>query len=354
MPQPEGAALTQSISPFLTNIAVGMMPSIEGFIAKDVFPTIPVAAPTGKYLVWKVGDFLRRGGKKLSNYEAPPIEGFATGSGNFSTSKWGVSSLYTAQEVAEARISGISEAELKLAKTRFVTTKGLLEREIKVAALCQTSGNWTFTKAGVTSGPSGSQFIQWDQVASDPVADFRKARQEMQLATGYKPNRLVLPTLVKDALLSNASLIDRIKYGGTMDRPTQITIQQLKALFEIDDILIPDQVYNTTAEGQADAFSYIWGKTVWFGYVTPTPSRETATAGYTFAWSGDTTNGLPAGAQNSGSGPQDWGASMSPEGLFIRSYLQERPQGQFVDCEMFDDPNVVSPGLGYTFTAPIA
>lgn len=353
MPQPEGAGINQNVSPYLTGIAVGMMPRLQGFVASRVAPTIPVAAPSGAYMKWNAGDFMRRGGKKLSNYEAPPIEGFGTGSGTYKTSKWGVSTVYTAQDVAEARIGGVSEAELRLAKTEFVTGKGALEREIKTAAVVQTAGNWSGTKAGVTSGPNANQFIQWDQAASDPVQDVQKIRTAVQLITGQKINKMVLPVQVKDALLRNANLIDRIKYGGTMDRPTQVTVDQLKALFEIDDIVIPEATYNAAAEGAADNFQYVWGTTVWFGFVTPTPSRQTFSALYNFAWSGDTTAGLPAGV-GSGSGPQDWGAVRSSEGIFIRSYLSDRPQGQFVDAETFDDPNVVSAALGYTLTAPIA
>lgn len=354
MPQPEGAGINQNVSPFLTGIAVGMLPRLEGFVASRIAPTIPVAAPTGSYLVWKAGDFMRRGGKKLSNYEAPPVEGFATGKGTYSTSKWGVSSMYTAQDVAEAAIGGVSESELKMAKTEFVTGKAALEREIKVATLCQTAGNWTNTFAGVGATPNASQFLKWDVTGSDPVADVRRAKTAMRLLTGKTPNRMVLPIQVKDALLSNASLIDRIKYGGTMDRPTQITIDQLKALFEIDDIIVPEGTYNAAAEGQADNFQYIWGTTVWMGYVTPAPSRQTASALYNFAWTGDTTAGLPAGMGAPASGPQDWGAVRSAEGIFIRSYLENRPQGQFIDAETFDDPNVVSAPLGFTFTAPIS
>lgn len=353
MPYPEGAGINQNVSPYLTSLAVGMLPRLSGFIASQVAPTIPVGAPSASYMVWKAGDFMRRGGKKLSNYEAPPIEGFGTGKGQYSTSKWGVSSMYTAQDIAEAAIGGVSEDELRLAKTEFVTGKAGLEREIKVATLVQTAGSWATTRAGVASGPTGTQFLRWDVTGSDPVQDVKAAITSIRMLTGLKANKMILPVQVKDKILNNASLIDRIKYGGTMDRPTQVTVQQLKALFEIDDIIVPEGTYNAAAEGAADNFQYIWGTTVWIGYVAPVAGRNTASALYNFAWTGQTTFGLPGGAAAS-AGPQDWGAVKSSEGIFIRDYILERPQGHFVDAETFEDPNVVSSALGFTFTNPIS
>lgn len=355
MPQPEGAALNQSISPFLTQLAIGFIPTFKEYIARQIFPTIPVAAPTGQYNIWRQGDFYRRGGKKLSNYEAPPIEGFSTDHGSYSTDHWGVSTVYTAKDLANARLAGTSEATHRMNKTRFVTGRGLLEREIEVAALCQTSANWTNTWAGVTSGASTNQFIGWDQTAAVPVDDIIAAKEVFRMTTGFEPNKIVIPIQVWNKMRSNASLIDRIKYGGTMDRPTEVTLQQLMALFEIDQIVVPKGVYNTAAEGATDAYSYIWTDTVWMGHVTPTPGLETPSAGYLFAWNGDATAGLPQGASGLGtSGPNPWGSTQSEEGLFIRTYDQERPQGRFIDCERFDQANVTAASLGMTFTNALA
>jgi hypothetical protein len=354
MPQPEGAALTLGISPMLTNLAVGFIPTLTDYVAGQILPTISVGAPSGMYPVWKAEDFLRRTGKELSNYEAPPVIGFATGSSTFTTGKWGVSANWTAQELAQARVGGTSADKLRLAKVRLVTTAGVIEREITVAGLVQTAANWGATHAGVTSGPTGTQFIQWDQTAADPVKDITDAMEAMRLATGFKPNKIVIPIQVLNILLRNASLIDRIKYGGTMDRPTEVTVQQLQALFKIDNIVVPQGVYNPNKEGAASqTFSYIWSKTVWLGHVTPTPQIDSPSAGYNFAWNGDVTAGLPVGI-DAGEGPQDWGSALSAEGLFIRYYQTERPQARWVDCMKFDNPNVVAASLGVTFTAPVA
>lgn len=361
MPQPEGVQLTNSISPMLTNIALGFLPKLAaptdqggmGFIAKQVFPNVPVAAPAGQYYIWKRGDFLRRQMKKLANYEAAPIIGFATGKGSYSVDKFGIATLYTAQDLANARVGGATSASFINAKNLLVTTTSLLELEMQTADVIQTAANWTFQITGVSSGPGANQILQWDQSASDPVADVDALRERMRLGSGYAPNTMILPIQVFNALRKNVNLIDRIKYGGTMDRPTEVTLQQMKALFRLN-ILIPEGVYNTAKEGAADAFDYIYGKKVWIGFVAPMPSSETPSAGYHFSWNGDVSAGLPAGLDPSGDGPQAFGSVRSSEGLFIRTYTENRPQGRFIESELFTTPNVVAADLGCLISAVIA
>lgn len=357
MPMPEGAANNPSnYSPLLTNMAISYLPGFNEFIAGQVFPTITVGASAGTYNVWTRGDFMRRGGKELANYEAAPIEGFASSSRNYSVKNWGVAAAWTARELAEARAGGTSDADFIKAKVKFVTWKGALEKEIAVSVMCQTTANWTLTRAGVTSGPSGVQFIQWDQTASSPVDDFIAWIELMRLSAGIKPNTAIIPIQVINVLRKNVSLIDRIKYGGTMSNPTEVTVDQIKGLIGVDRILIPEGVYNTSEEGVADAFGYIWGKTCWLGYVADTPNRETPSAGYSIAWNGNTTAGLPVGMQ-SGAGPQTWGASPVPEsldGLFIRRYRTDRPSAEFVESELWITPNITAADMGMTITAPVA
>lgn len=363
MPRPEGSQLNQNVNPILTNMAIGFLPKFSapsdegglGYVGRGIFPALPVASPSGMYNKWVRGDFLRRGGKKLANGEAPPVEGFATGSGNYSVDSWGVSSAYTARDLAEGRRAGIGEGTLRTNKTNFVTSKGMLELEIKVATLAQTAGNWSNTVAGVASGfVVGTNFLQWNQAASQPVEDVIYWKEKMRLTSGYAPNKMVIPIQIWNTLRSNAELLSRITYSGTMDRPTQVSLNQVKALFGIQNILIAEGVYNTAVEGQADSFSYIWGKTIWMGYVTDAPSVDTPSAGYNFAWNGDATAGLPAGAGDLGNeGPAQFGASLSPEGLFIRTYDTVRPAMRYIDAEMYTQPNVTAADLGMTFTAVI-
>jgi hypothetical protein len=313
MPQPEGLQLNPSgYVPFLSTIAGGLLPTFDEFIAPMVAPTVPVAAPSGTYNVWKRADFMRRGGTQ--------------------------------------------DADFVNAKIRFVTWKGALEKEIAVATLVQTAANWNTTYAGVNSGPTGQQFLAWDQAASDPVDDVVAWIEALRLSSGIQMNTMIIPIAIMNKLKVNQNLLDRIKYGGTMTNPTEVTFQQIQGLFGIPKLLIPKGVYNTANEGQAQNLQYIWGRTtMWMGYVADTPSRETPSAIYNFAWTGDTAQGLPVGISPGGGGPQPWDASEDPEiaGLFMRRFRENRPNGEFLESELWITPNVTGADFGVTFTAAI-
>lgn len=354
MPMPEGSQLNQSVSPMLTNIASNFIPKLDQYVAKQIFPNVPVASPSGTYNIWKQGDFLRRSMKKLANAEAAPVGGFSTGKGTFAVGRYGLATNYTSQDLAEARRGGTSDQFLINNKTRYVTTQAVLELEMQTATLVTTSANWSLNVSGVTANPvAGTSFLQWDQATSQPIDDVLDLKERMRLATGFVPNKMIIPQLVWIKLRKNQQLLSRIIYDGRQNAPANVTLDQLRALFEIDTIIIAGGVYNTANEGATDAFDYIWGKYVWLGYVTATPSMDEPSAGYHFSWVGDTTDGLPQGVP-AGQGPNTFGSVLSPEGIFIKHYHTDRPDAMWVESELFTTPNVVAASLGTLMSSVIA
>lgn len=358
MPMPEGAQLDFGFSPILTNIGLNFLPKLDQYIGFLVFPTVPVASPVGTYNIWKQGDFLRRNGKEIANYEAVPLGGFATGQGSYSVKNWGVGTPYTNRDLATARRGGMTDQAFKNGKARWVTTQGVLEKEFRVRDLIQTTANWTTTIAGVTSAPNvATQFIQWDQAASLPVDDVKLWKRNMRLLTGFTPNSMIIPETVMLSLEKNAQIQDRVKValtGNNNGKPIDITYDHIKMLFQVQNLWVPTGVYNSAAEGQTDVLTDIWAqKTMWMGYVSPAPSLDDPSAGYDFSWSGDVTDGLPANI-GTGAGPQNFGAVKNDRGLFIREYLDQPRAAVVIEGMIWSQPNVVSASLGMTWTAAVA
>lgn len=359
MPQPEGAQLNFGYNPILTDIGVNLLPKLDQFIGAKIFPNVPVASPSGTYNIWKQDDFLRRNGKSMANYEAAPLAGFATGQGTYSVKNWGLGTPYTNRDLADARRGGISDMKFKAAKARFVTTQAALEVEFRVQALVQTTGNWTTTIAGVASGATGNQFNKWDTAGSTPVDDVLTWKRYMRQLTGFEPNTMIIPEPVWLALRKNSQVISRVTpgfYGAGQAVPVQVSIDQIKALFELQTILIPKAVYNTAAEGQTAAYSDIWTRDMmWLGYVAASPSPEEPSAGYGFTWTGDTSRGLPAGMAT-GDGPQMPGAQVqggNDFGLFVREFPDIPRGATIIEGMIWSSPNVVAASLGMTWTATI-
>jgi hypothetical protein len=358
MPQPEGNQLSFGFSGILTTVAINYLPDLTQFIGQSLLPDLPVAAAAGAYNIWKQGDFLRRQGKTLANYEAAPMGGYSSGQGTYKVSNWALATPYTNRDIMDAVRGGQTPQQFRNNKTRFIVTQGVLEQEFRVKTLIQTTANWGTTIAGVQSGSDGvTQFIRWDQAASTPVDDIDLWKRRMRLMSGFTPNTLVIPELVWLQLKKNAQVIARITpgfYGAGKAAPVEVSVDQLKALFGIPNIYIPVSVYNSAQEGQPDVLTDIWSNTMWLGYVNATPSPDTPSAAYNMAWTGDNVEGLPAGMTTADlPGPQMMGATKNESGIFMRQFPDVPRGAMVIEGQIFWSPNVVAPTLGMTWTAPI-
>src|ERR1700752_2815362 len=108
---PEGIQLTQGMNPMLTSVAINYVPSLTQYIAKRIFPNVPVGSPTGQYPIWLQDDFLRIQAKIISNREAPPEVDYATSKGTYNVATYGASASWTDRELAAARIGGMLSAD---------------------------------------------------------------------------------------------------------------------------------------------------------------------------------------------------------------------------------------------------
>ncbi len=94
---------------------------------------------------------------------------------------------------------------------------------------------------------------------------------------GNTPTDLVMivcrPT--HDVLKRHPQLLDKVKAGGSPGRPAGLTQMALAEAFEVDK-------YMVASARHADG-TYMWGASgIWIGHVARTPSRRSASFGYSF------------------------------------------------------------------------
>jgi hypothetical protein len=246
-----------------------------------VFPRVPVSKKSDKYFRYPREYFLR----DEMQQRAPGTESagvtYKLEQDSYSCDVWALH-LNVADQVrdnADTPLQPDREA------TELLTQQALLRREKSWAAAYFATGIWTNERAGVASGPTGTQFLRWDEAASTPIEDVRTAKRTVHQSTGMRPNKLVLGRAVYDALLDHPDLVGRVDRGQTTG--TALVMRQtLAALFELDEVLVMDGIENTAAEGAAGSYSFIGGKHALLVYAPPSPSLMVPSAGYTFVWSG--------------------------------------------------------------------
>lgn len=174
-----------------------------------------------------------------------------------------------------------------------------LERELRVATLARTSGNW----GSATTIPST---YQWNGGAnSDPVKDINTAIE----ASYGKPNGLILSERTWNAMRRNPAVRSYYTYSGSA--PGMITEQQMVSLLQIPTVYVADMKY---IDG-AGALQYVWGNDVVIfrkaSQVPPMDTRETASS-YTFRWVGP------------GMSTPDVDAALSPSrGFVVRQFFNQ-------------------------------
>ena len=315
------------ISAPLTTISNNYMAAAQGMVADNVFPVIPVQDIAGNYFEFNRGDWYRVEARE----RAPGTPSAGAG--------WRVTNrpVYQCRVYAlhqdlddQTRAAAPSIFNLERSATEYVSQNLMLLKEQKWANQFFTTGVWGTDRVGVASGPTGTQFLQFDATNSNPIALFRGAATTMASTQGLRPNVLVIGQAVYDTLLEHPLVVDRMKYT----QAGLVTDQLLAALLGVDKVVVATAIINSAAEGAADSFAYIYGKSALLAYANPNASVNQPSAGYIFSWTGY----LGAGAF----------------GNRMKNFRIEEIASNRIEGEMAFDMQVVTPSLGTFFSSVVS
>lgn len=328
----------------LTNISLAFVQSAMGFVAARVFPNIPVSSKSDLYFTYDRFDFNRDEMKE----RAPGTESAGSGYKVGTDTYFARVRAWHRDVSDQIRANADDPLNLDREATEISTTKGLINRELNWCTQHFVTGDpgttWTFHADGITSGSrtaaasfdpktnnTNNKVGFWNEAASTPIEDVRLGKRYVQSSTGFRPNVMVLGRAVFDALVDHPDIVGRIDRGQTSG-PAIANLINLAALFELEEVMVMDAVYTTTAEGVAAAsqlMNLIGGKHALLAYRAPRPGIMTPSAGYTFSWNGF------LGATN--------------DGMRIKRFRMEHLESDRVEIEMAYDLKKLSKDLGYMF-----
>jgi hypothetical protein len=332
MPNPTQSDL--HINQPLTNVSIAWMQSASTYIADKVFPKVPVQKQSDLYWKYSKSDWRRSDVKR----RAPATESPGTG--------WNVDEdtyfahVYAVHKDIDDQLRANADSVFNLDRdaTEFITNQLLLQRDIDWNNSYFKAGVWTTDLTGVASGPTGTQFVQWDATGSDPIKDVANLVLNFRKLTGFKPNICVLGASVMVALKQHPDIIDRIKY-------TQrgiVTEDLIATLFDVDELYTSyatsasgPQIPDARTQDAAATYDFIGNsKGVLFAYAPSGPSLMTPSAGYTFTWRGY----LGGNAQ----------------GIKIKRFRMEHIASDRIEAEQTYDMKVVAPDLGVFMASAVA
>lgn len=319
------------LNAMMTAVSIAYIQSSDAFIAGRIFPRVPVQKQSDRYYTYPKGDFFRA----EMQIRAPGTESEGSSyrldnSPSYYCDEWSLHKDIPDQVRANADAAINPDREA----TIYLTQQGLLRREKQFVAKYFQPSVWGTDIAGVASAPGAGQALRWDDAASTPIEDIRRAKTAVLQATGFEPNKLTLGRPVYDKLADHPDIIDRLKYGQTGPNPAQVSKQKLAALFEVDEVVVANAVENTAARGLTDSMSFIAGKHALLSYAPSNPGLMTPSAGYVFTWTG------MYGAQ--------------AEGTRITNFRMPQLKSERFEIDMSFDMKVVASDLGYFFNGIVA
>ena len=256
----------------LSNVAINYRPA--GFIADRIFPVVPVPKQSDTYVIFEQADLFRQEKTARSRGgEANKIHSRVSSAG-FYCENYALKADVTVEDRANADAVFVRQFEegrvMRLQDALF------LDWEVRAANLI-TSGSNVGSFAAVGSA--------WtDYTNSDPLGDIWTAVDNVEVATGYRPNHILFAGTAWRNFRRNISVIDKATGTAVSGGGLYPVAAQIEDLLEVN-VLVGNAWRNTAEEGQPISLSQIWGDHVAVYYAPEHPSVEAPSFGYNFRWS---------------------------------------------------------------------
>lgn len=242
-------------NPILSSLLLGM--GQGAYIAEQLFPRLPQAL-SGVALA-KLGD------ERLKKYNLRRAPGAKTKRVDISfEGKTYTVNQYSVEvpmprellrEADESRKLNVGN-HLDVSRIAMVTANDilLLDYEIEVATLATTAG--TYAAGHVLALAGGTK---WSSATGTPVSDIEAASNTIRKKIGKRPNKLTLSADALTALRTNVEILSYLPQ--TQMGPA--TVEQLKTILNVPEIVVGDAVWKDEAGTGAD----VWGNNAILAYV---------------------------------------------------------------------------------------
>lgn len=254
----------------LSNVAIDYRP--QGMIADMISPVVEVPNITGQIPVFDRADVLR----VENTLRAPGVPANLVtrdvSSDSYVCKNYALRRSITIEDRTNA--DPIYVQKLFNGGAQFLKTKLSLDWERRVARKVCSGSN-----VGSYSAVSSA----WtDLTNSNPLANLNTAIDNVQDATGYRPNRIIFGEKAWRYLRRHSGVLNLIfgqNNGGGYATPDAVA-----NLLEIPTVLIGRAYQNTTEEGKAESLSQIWNDNVLVYYSPDNASVDDPAFMYSFRW----------------------------------------------------------------------
>lgn len=245
----------------LSNLSVAYRNPEDAYICHLLFPFVDVVRDSDEFAILDKSGLRRVDSRRAPRTEAK-LADWANSWGDYSCKSYALGNLIDDDERGNNNVPGNLDTRM----VNNLTDRLWLDWDYRVAVLCRDTNIWA----------NSSPTVKWGAAANTTIfADVNDARATTKI---MKPNTAAMSQLTFETLQTAPELLELHKYtsGG------MLSVEQIKALFRVQRLLIDKAVINTSTQGQADVIDYVWSDDVWLGFVAASAGIDVMSAGYSF------------------------------------------------------------------------
>ena len=272
---------------YLTNMSMAQFQEQDKYVAKEIFPMLPVQLSTASYYKFSKDDLARDNVKRKPQYGKvePAIMGMTDDSYRCYVDQVivGLDQIETL-DFGRSRAPGV--ADPRKAKAKFIAEQMNTHLDILFAKNFFQSGVWKNEWTGGDAlNEESKTFIKFNDDNCDPVELIDKLCTKIELEGRRRPNKLALGVEAYIALKNNEAIKERVKFGGSTSNPATVNENVLAQLFGLEKVVVLRSTYNSAGLGEEGKMEFICDpKDALLVYTTNAPAIDEPTAGYIFTW----------------------------------------------------------------------
>ena len=271
---------------YLTNMSMAAFQAQTDYVAKSLFPILPVQLSTASYYKFSTADLARDNVRRKPQFGKvePAIMGQTDDNYSCKVDQVivGIDKI-SSLDFSRSKDPGV--ADPRKAKAKFIAEQMNIHLDILFAENYFKSGVWANEWTGHTTYSDEShQFIKFNDGNCDPVVLFDNLATIMKKKGRRKPNKLGLGENAYNALKSCPAVVERVKFGGSTANPATVNEKVLAELLGLDKVVVFGSTYNAGGLGEEDMQFICNPNDALLVHTTNTPAIDEPTAGYIFTW----------------------------------------------------------------------
>lgn len=272
---------------YLTNMSMAYYQDTNDYVARKLFPLVPVQLSTSYYYEFSKADLARDNVQRKPEFGKvnPAIVGHTENSYSCKVDQV-IRGIDQIAQLNYTRSNVPTSVDPRRGISKFMAEQMNIHQDIMFAKGFFKTGVWANEwTGGAAFTPSSKAFIKFNDANFDPFALFNHLKTEMLKNGRRRPNKLGLGIEAWNALQECPAILNRISGGATAGNPAIVTEQLVAQMLGLEEVVVFNSTFNDAAFGQDENMQFICDPTcALLVYATDAPAIDEPTAGYMFAW----------------------------------------------------------------------